>query len=239
MRFKLLRRRLTISAPRMAIRSAMPWPLRWAVVAVVFGFCAAIALWAFEFGKVIAGVDGFSREELVTLRTQVDKLRLAADQSQSIVNTARAELTAERAARETLLAQFKKIEAENQVLRDDLGFFEQLMPANGLDGVAIRGLQAEAIGAGSEAARIKWQVLAIQATRNAPEFHGSLELVLTGTHNGKPWTSQPKDGLIPFQMRQYRRLEGVVSVPPQVTVHSIQARLLEGNTSRATQVLKL
>ena len=54
MRFRLLRRRLTISAPRMAVRSAMPWPLRWAVVAIVLGFCAAIGLWAFEFGKGIA-----------------------------------------------------------------------------------------------------------------------------------------------------------------------------------------
>lgn len=50
MRFRLLRRRLTISAPRVAVRSALPWPLRWIMLAVVFGFCAAIALWAFEFG---------------------------------------------------------------------------------------------------------------------------------------------------------------------------------------------
>ena len=47
MRFRLLRRRLTISAPRMAVRSAMPWPLRWVVVAIVLGFCAALGLWAF------------------------------------------------------------------------------------------------------------------------------------------------------------------------------------------------
>ena len=53
MRFRLLRRRLTINSPRMAVRSALPWPFRWAMAALVFGFCAAIALWAFEFGKVI------------------------------------------------------------------------------------------------------------------------------------------------------------------------------------------
>jgi len=48
MRFKLLRRRLTISAPRMKVRSAMPWPLQWAAAAIVLGFCGAIALWTFE-----------------------------------------------------------------------------------------------------------------------------------------------------------------------------------------------
>ena len=51
LRLRLLRRRLTISAPRMAIRSAMPWPLRWAAAALVLGFCGAIGLWAFELGK--------------------------------------------------------------------------------------------------------------------------------------------------------------------------------------------
>ncbi len=63
MRFKLLRRRLTISAPRMAVRSALPWPFRWAVLAIVLGFCAAIGLWAFEFGKDIAGLEQFSKED--------------------------------------------------------------------------------------------------------------------------------------------------------------------------------
>jgi len=48
MRFRLLRRRLTISAPRVAVRNAMPWPLRWLIIAVVLGLCAAVALWAFE-----------------------------------------------------------------------------------------------------------------------------------------------------------------------------------------------
>ena len=56
-RLRLLRRRLTISAPRMAVRSAMPWTLRWAVAAIMLGFCGAIALWAFEFGRDIAGLE--------------------------------------------------------------------------------------------------------------------------------------------------------------------------------------
>jgi hypothetical protein len=56
MRFRLLRR-LTVSAPRMAVRSALPWPFRWACWPGRSGFCAAIALWAFEFGKDIAGLD--------------------------------------------------------------------------------------------------------------------------------------------------------------------------------------
>jgi hypothetical protein len=46
MRWNLLRRRLSVSAPRMTVRSHLPWPLRWALAAVVLGFCGALALWA-------------------------------------------------------------------------------------------------------------------------------------------------------------------------------------------------
>ena len=53
----------------------MPWPLRWAMAAVVLGFCAAISLWAFELGKSIAGVETGSSEELAALRAEVVRLR--------------------------------------------------------------------------------------------------------------------------------------------------------------------
>src|SRR3954468_13336777 len=124
MRFKLLRRRLTISAPRMAVRSALPWPLRWAVAAIVLGFCAAISLWAFEFGKTIAGLDTGAKEELLRLRADAEKLRDERDKAQSVLNTSASLLTAEKAAQDKLATQIKTLEAENRQLRDDLGFFE-------------------------------------------------------------------------------------------------------------------
>ena len=174
MRFRLLRRRLTISAPRMAVRSAMPWPLRWIGVALVLGFCAAIGLWAFEFGKSIAGIDGHSKEELVQLRAEVGKLREEQDKAQSITNTSSSLLIAEKTAIERLGAQIRTLEAENRALRDDLGFFQRLMPTSGNAPVAIRGLQAEVLGG----RQLKWQVLAdpvgqerARVSRQAPDEH--------------------------------------------------------------------
>ena len=67
MRWKLLRRRLSVSAPRMTVRSHLPWPIRWAVAALALGFSAALALWAFEFGKGIAGLDRDDKVELIEL----------------------------------------------------------------------------------------------------------------------------------------------------------------------------
>ena len=235
MRFKLLRRRLTISAPRMKVRSAMPWPFQWAAAAVVLGFCGSISLWAFEKGKEIAGVDTSSREELVRLRDDVAKLRAERDRVQSILNTSGSAITVERAAQERMAAQVRTLEAENRSLREDLGFFEKLTASSGTGAVAIRGLQAEVV-AGSQ---LKWQVLVIQPVKNAPEFKGRLELSLSGTQDGKPWTMPLPGGGQPLQFRQYRRVEGMVDLPPQVVVKNVSARVVEGSTSRAVQNVSL
>ena len=104
MRFRLLRRRLTVSAPRMAVRSALPWPLRWFLLALMLGFSAALALWAFEFGRSIAGLDAGSREELKHLRAEVQRLQDESQRHQALVDTSGSLLLAERTALEQLTA---------------------------------------------------------------------------------------------------------------------------------------
>ena len=236
MRFRLLRRRLTISAPRVAIRSAMPWPLRWLVLALALGLSAATALWAFEFGKSIAGLEPTSRQEVMQLRAEIERLREQSQQTQLLSQTAESLLTADRATLERLTAQVKLLEAENRALREDLGFFEKLIPTAKSDGVTIRGLKAELVGG----AQLKWQVLVIQAAaRNAPEFKGRLELVLAGVLNGKPWAQAfPPEGQA-LQFRQYRRLGGVFALPLNVVVKTVTARVYEGQTIRAIQAVDL
>ncbi|MDP3760910.1 MAG: hypothetical protein Q8R01_10390 [Ramlibacter sp.] len=235
MRFRLLRRRLTISAPRMAVRSAMPWPLRWAAAAIVLGFCGAIALWAFEFGKDIAGLDTGAKEELLRLRNDLSKLREERDKAQSVFNTSASIITAEKTAQERLASQIKALEAENRALRDDLGFFEKLIPTGGAHGVAIRGLQAEVL----QGAQLKWQILVIQPVKNAPEFRGKLEVSMGGTLDGKPWMMALPGGAQALAFRQYRRVEGMVDLPPNAVVKNVSAKVLEGTATRAVQSIKL
>lgn len=235
MKFRLFRRRLTISSPRMAIRSAMPWPLRWALAAVVLGFSGAITLWTFGVGLSIAGLDKDVTQELSQLRDEVETLKSERDKSQSVVNISDSMMTAEKAAQQTMAARIKQLEADNRALRDDLGFFEKLMPAGGAESAAIRGLQAETL---SEM-QVKWQVLVIQPVKNAPEFKGRLELTFNGTLNGKPWATGLPGGAPALQFKQYRRLEGVLDLPPMAVVKTVTAKLLEGTVVRSVQTFKL
>jgi hypothetical protein len=242
MRLRLLRRRLTISAPRMAVRSAFPWPFRWAVVAIVLGFCAAISLWAFEFGKEIAGIDDGRIQELVRLQgevaslgQQLDAMKEERDKALSAANMSTTLMTTEKAAQERMGALNKQLEIDNQKLRDDLGFFEKLIPTVGTEALAIRGLQAEV----QNGRQVKWQVLVIQPLKNAPEFTGRLELSFSGLQGGKPWVSTLPEGPQTIKLRQYARAEGVFELPPQTTLKGVSVKVMEGAVTKAVQSIKL
>ncbi|MFZ4287852.1 hypothetical protein [Variovorax sp. HJSM1_2] len=239
MRLKLLRRRLTITAPRMAVHSALPWPLRWMLAAVMLGLCGAIALYAFDFGRRIAGLEAYSKESFLRLQNEVLQLRAEKAESELVVNTAQSLLTAEKAASQHLLTQIKALEAANQLLRDDLLFFEKLIPANGSDAIAIRGLQAEMLGGALDGSQMRWQVLVLQPTKNAPEFKGLLMVTFTGTLNGLPWSQAIPAGGQPLHLRQYLRVEGVADLPAQAVVKNVSARVLEGSQVRAVQAIQL
>lgn len=235
MRFRLLRRRLTISAPSMTVRGALPWPLRWVALALMLGFSAAIGLWAFEFGKDIAGLDRDAKEELLKLRAEVTQLRAENDKHLSIVNTSGLTLVSEKAEKDKLNSQLKQLETDNRTLRDDLGFFEKLTNAGNAGSLAIRSLQADLV-AGNQ---IKWQVLVIQPVKNAPEFNGKLELTFSGLQNGKPWSMNLPGGAQALHLTQYKRAEGLVDLPAQATVKAVSAKVLDGNTSKAVLSIKL
>lgn len=242
MRLRLFLRRLTVSAPRMAVRSALPWPFRWAMLAIVFGFCAAIGLWAFEFGRDIAGLDQDTKEslrqaktELLSLRAQVNVLEGERDKAQSVANTVDTLLVSEKVMQEKLTLQNRQLEADNRALRDQLGFFEKLIPTTGAGGVSIRGLQIEA----GDSREMKWQVLVIQALKNPSEFNGKLELSFTGLLDGRPWSGGLPGGFQTIRLTQYVRIEGVYELPAQVVLKGVTARVLDGSVVKAVQSIKV
>lgn len=242
MRMRLLLRRLTISAPRMSVRSTLPWPLRWAGAAVVLGFCSAIGLWAFEKGKEIAGINDDRIEYLAQLeqqaadlRRQLDGMKEEREQALALANTSTTLMTAEKAAQERLTALNKQLEADNQRLRDDLGFFEKLIPTVGTEPLAIRGLQAEV----QDGNQVKWQVLVIQPLKNAPEFTGRLEISFSGTQSGRPWSATLPQGPQTIKLRQYARAEGLFELPPQTLLKAVSAKVMDGTVVKAVQSVKL
>jgi len=235
MRWKLWRRRLSVSAPRMIVRSHLPWPLRWAVAAVVLGFSAAIALWAFEFGKDIAGLDRDAKAQAAQLQAEVQRLRAENERALAVAHTAESLLKAERASQERLAQAVQQLEEEARSLKADLGFFERLIPAAG-PGLQVRGLQAQAKAPG----QLRYQMLVMHSARAAAEFSGRYELMLSGSLAGRPWSMPAAGGAKDMKLKQYLRVEGLIDHPPQAVIKSLQVRVLdETGAVKATQSVAL
>ena len=218
----------------MIVRSHLPWPLRSAVAAVVLGFSAAIALWAFEFGKEIAGLDRDAKEELAQLRSEVARLREQAEQAQSLSNTADSLVKAERAAQERLAQQVRQLESERAELLADLGFFERLLPGSG-DGLQLRGLMAEQ----KEPGRLRYQMLVMQPGKDVGLFKGRYELLLSGQLEGKAWSQSLPGGPRALQLKQYARVEGEVEFPAGAVIKNVQARVIDAQgATRAQQTVR-
>jgi hypothetical protein len=224
----------------MIVRSHLPWPLRWVALALMLGFSAALALWAFEFGKEIAGLDRNAKAELLELRSQAEKLKAERDASVSTANIAESKWKTDQASYDSLVQQLKASQTEAMALKADLGFFERLLPANssGSDnqGIAIRGLQLEPQAPG----QLRFQLLLMQPGKTLPEFQGRYELTLTGLLDGKPWTWVPPPAKVNFVLKRYLRLEGMIEFPTAAVVKSVAIKVLDAQGAvKASQTTKL
>jgi hypothetical protein len=240
MRWKLLRRRLSVSAPRVMVRSRLPWPVRWMSLALAMGFSAALALWAYEFGKDIAGLDRDAKKEVQELRAELSQLRAEHERAVSVANSADTLLKAERAAQESLAARVKSLEADNLALTRDLGFFEKLVPsAASKQPLALRGLQIAQEAPG----RVRYQAVLMQSAGRTGEFKGFYQIQLSGTQAGKPW-AWPQDASPrsrgEVSVKQYQRLEGVVEFAAGPVVKQLEIKVMDANGQvQATEVVRL
>ncbi len=218
----------------MIVRSHLPWPLRWAALAVMLGFSAAIALWAFELGKELAGLDREEKAELARVRAELTDLQQRYAGAQQLADTADSLLKTERAAQERLAQQLRQLEADKQNLEDELGFYERLVPASG-EGLQVRGLHAEVASVG----QLRYQMLLVQNGKGVGEFRGRYELVVTGQLEGKAWQVQ-LPGAQPVQLRRVTRVTGMIDHPADAVIKTVQVRVLDAKgVMRAAQSVRL
>jgi len=219
----------------MIVRSHLPWPLRWAALAVMLGFSAALALWAFEFGKDIAGLDRDDKEELSRLRAEVTQLRTDHARARQVADTADSLLKTERATQQRLASQLRQLEADNQALQADVNFYQRLLPTSG-EGLQLRGLQAELKGPG----QLRYQLVVVQNGKNAAEFKGRYDLLLQGQLEGKPWNQALPGGPQSLLIRQVTRVEGMIEHPAGAVIKMVQVKVLDAQgATKAMQTLRL
>jgi len=246
MKRKTWLRRNALSTPKMTIRTDLPWAtkvLAWALAAAVGAGAATFVIDMRSGAFASAGAAVLhGKVTPAELQEQVDKLTIERDRLATAANEAESRLNIERAAQKPLATQIKALELENTRLKEDLAFFDSLLPtATGPQGVSIRRLKIDQPGPN----QLHYQILVMQGGKGDVAFSGTLQLALSATQAGKPAMMVFPDikagdaSKYKLGFKHYQRLDGVITVPDGLIVKSVQARVLEKGQMRTQQSANL
>ena len=245
-RLKRLRQRFGISAPKLAIKTHVAWYWRALAGIALLSVSLTLAIWTYDAGRRIAGFhSNESTREIQALGRHVMELDAELTKLRSLVGAGESSLQIERVTQQQLVRQVKALEAENSALREDLAFFEGLMPASesGEDaGVRVHNLR---IVREANPGEYRYRMLVSNGGQQPKELKGTLQLVVKMRLGDKdamitlPPASEPVSQRFRFEIRHFHRLDGVFSVPPEAVVVGVEARLLQEGVVRAKQFVTL
>ncbi|MEO6919193.1 MAG: DUF6776 family protein [Collimonas sp.] len=228
----------------MTVKSHFPWPLKALFLIVVLGFGGAIAMWVYDMGRDFTGHSpAISKQQLVDLNDKVASLTAERDRFSTTVNAAESRLNIEKASQEQLGQQIKVLETENAKLKEDLAFFEGLLPnATGNQGITIQRLTAEL----QTPTQLRYRMLIMQGGKG-PNFVGDVQILVNATMAGKSTVlTFPSAGATvadkaayKLDFKYYQRVEAELTLPEGAVVKAIQAKVLEKGQVRAQQTSNL
>jgi len=239
-------RNMSVSAPRVTVRSSLPWPLRALLGFVAAAMAAAAGIAIYEYGRDFSGPD---RRQLAAqveqLAAQLREMTAERDRGTALSNSYEGELKVERAAQEQLLQQVRALEDETTRLKEDLAFYDSLLPAGKADkGIVIRSfrLQPE-----DDSPRMRFRLLIQQSGKADHDFVGSVQLEVKYAQKSEsfvyeiPESDAPPDRARAFELsfRHYQRLEGTFTLPVGAVARSVLVRVLTAGETQTQQSFPL
>jgi Tfp pilus assembly protein PilN len=244
MKWKLWVSNLSVSGPRVAVRTQLPFPLRalLALIALSLAFAAGLAS-----SEIVRGSGGTERaeqgEDLDRLRSQLAQALADRDREAAAAVNWESRLKVEHSAQQQVRVQVKMLEDENARLKGDLAFFESLLPMPvDAKGVVIRSFR---IQADAEPNSLRYRLLVQQSGRPERDFVGDVTLTINLQEDGRsvvvqlPDPAMPSAGPAPLSFRHYQRLEGIFPVPAGATVRSVLVRIRADGETRAQQTFTM
>ena len=241
---KKIRQRFGISAPRMTVKTHVAWYWRMLGLVAVLSCSLALAAWIYDAGRRFAGFDRSEAEqELSQLRESVGRLTQETAGLRAIVNASETKLQIERAAQAQLGRQVKVLEDENARLKEDLAFFENLIPSEHRDNTLL--INRFRVDPGALPGEFRYRLLLLQGGRRDKPFQGNLQLLVTLQQEGKSAIiTLPEEGAAPaykISFKYFQRVEGTFRIAPGAQVKMVQVRIFESGSAqaRATQSFNL
>lgn len=213
-------------------------PLRKTLVALIFiGVVAAFSYFTYQLGGTISG-NAPAKEQLSELKQRVEQLDSEREKLSSTANSADSEINIERSTQKQLASEVQALTAENNKLKEDLAFFENLIPAaGGPEGVRIGAFKADA----SSKTQIQYRLLVMQGGKNIQDFVGELQFLLTVVEGGKtvtltlPEAKNDEAAKLKLSFKYYQRLDGTLAIPEGAVLKTLQARILDKGQLRTFQ----
>lgn len=250
MRWKLFVRSLSLSAPRVTVRSHAPWPLRAFLGFVVLAVAAAAGVALYEYGRQFTGPDvRVLSAEIEQLKALLTEAQADRDRYSALAGAYESQLKVERAAQEELAQRVAGLDAESNRLREDLSFFESLLPAAGSassKGVVIRSFRVQPEQTTDSGTELRYRLLVQQSGKPERDFVGSVHLVVNYVLGQRsavlevpaPGATEPTPAL-DLSFRHYQRLEGTFSLPVGAVAKLVQVRILSKGQTQVQQTFKL
>jgi len=214
-------------------------------VIVAVGIIGIIVASVFGAMKITSHLNGSApaKVQISELKQQVEKLSSESQALSESTNSADSKLTIELTTQKQLANQVQALTEENNKLKEDLAFFDNLIPAGaqGVQGIRIGGFKAELIAH----SQLKYRILVMQSTKNAQDFVGELQLVATVAQGGKnssitfPDSKTGDAGKFKLSFKYYQRMEGTLSLPEGTTIKALQARIINNGQVRTEYSINL
>lgn len=248
--WRRVRRRFSISAPRMSVRTHLGWPWRVAIALGLVALVAGMWWWGFDFGQIFGG---FHRKEterqLVAARTEADRLGEEAAALRQANAALESELAMTRGVQASLTRQVTELTAEAQEAKEELAFLQKLVSDSSKQvGVSIPRLVVERSGDDAW----NYSVLVVRGGTPRDDFQGRLSLAATVASPQEDDAGAQTTILLPddqpdlaptlkLRFKYYQRIEGTLRVPAGTQVRSLTVRAYEEGTAapRATRTLAL
>ncbi|MBI3524802.1 MAG: hypothetical protein HY066_09865 [Betaproteobacteria bacterium] len=241
------RGRFGISAPRVTVRTHLPWYWWTLSVVALLAIALASAAWIYDAGRRFAGFDRSETErEIDTLHGRTAELEKELARLRSLADVSDSKLQIELTTQQQLTRQVEVLENENAQLKEDLSVFENLALAQGQEGsVSINRLRVEPEAAGAANQYRYHMLVAMQGGRKELEFKGNLQLMLSLQQESKsvmmllPLPTDQNLQQYSINFKHFRRLDGTFRIPPGSRIKSVEVRLMQGGALKASKSVTL
>lgn len=210
---------------------------------VLSSISLALAGWIYDAGRTFSGLSSSgSASEVKALQDRVSSLEHELAEAHALANTSVSQLQIEKTTQDQLAQQVKRTEDESLRLKADLAMFENFLGNDaGSPGLSISRFRVEPE---SEKGKYAYHLLVTQQGKDkGREFKGRLQFAVVARRGGQIITIDypEKDGTesagLSVAFKYFARLDGVLRIPVDVVVTSIEVRLVENGAVSARQSL--